>query len=72
MKKATLIEGFWDRFEEVVTEDGRTKAELAKLVGCHRKTLYSRASVPSPVYLARFCAITGTSADYLLGLRRTK
>ena len=66
MKKRTMIEGFWQRMNAVM--EGKNKNELAKRIGCDRKTLYGNDGTLSPVYLARFCAITGTDANWLLGI----
>ena len=67
MKKRTMIEGFWQRMNTVM--EGKNKKELARQIGCNRKTLYGNDGTLSPVYLARFCAITGTDANWLLGIR---
>ena len=67
MKQRTLIEGFWQRMNTVMAD--KNKSELAKRIGCDRKTLYGKDGTLSPVYLARFCAITGTDANWLLGIR---
>ena len=66
MKQRTLIEGFWQRMNTVMAD--KNKSELAKRIGCDRKTLYGKDGTLSPVYLARFCAITGTDANWLLGI----
>lgn len=70
MKQRTRIEGFWQRMNAVM--EGKNKNELAKRIGCNRKTLYGNDGTLSPVYLARFCAITGTDANWLLGIRKDK
>lgn len=67
MKQRTRIEGFWQRMNAVMA--GKNKNELARRIGCNRKTLYGNDGTLSPVYLARFCAITGTDANWLLGIR---
>lgn len=68
------IQGFWDRVDEVCAEDGRQKHEIVKAMGgANRKILYEgeqRNHMLSAFHLARFCAVTGASADYLLGLKR--
>ena len=41
--------------------------------GANRKILYEgeqRNHMLSAFHIARFCAVTGASADYLLGLKR--
>ena len=47
---------------------GKNKNELARQIGCDHKTLYGNDGTLSPLYLARFCAITGTDANWLLGI----
>lgn len=37
MNRATMIYGFWDRVETIIAADGRTKEQLAELMGCERK-----------------------------------
>ena len=70
MKKRILIEGFWDRVDSVCYKSGLSKTEIARRIGCDRKTLMRmNSAMMNSGYLAKFCAITGTSADYLLGLR---
>ena len=64
----SLIDGFWDRFNLVCKESGLTKVELAKRIGCKRTTLYDSGYMLTTLYLARFCTITHTSADWLLGI----
>lgn len=70
MKQRTRIEGFWQRMNAVMAD--KNKNELARRIGCNRKTLYGNDGTLSPVYLARFCAITGTDANWLLGIRKDK
>ena len=71
-KRKTLIYGFWDRMNEIILEDGRSKNEIARLMNVDRKNLYNLGYTMNPLYLARFCAVTGASADYLLGLKSEK
>jgi hypothetical protein len=66
-KQKTLIEGFWDRANKAM--EGKCKKDLAKQIGCDRKTLYGNCGTLSPVYLARFCVLTGTDANWLLGIK---
>lgn len=68
-KTKTLIYGFWERFEEAVSCSGLSKAEIARRIGVHRHSLYASDHVPSALTIAKVCAITHTSADYLLGLK---
>ena len=66
----SLIEGFWDRINEVIDNQGLSKAELARRIGCDRKSLYDRDRALNTLYLARFCAVTNADANYLLGVKR--
>lgn len=75
MEKGIMIEGFWDRLEDAIGESGMTKSEIARRVGCDRKTLYENFETHRMLhsgYLARICAVTKVSAAWLLGLRREK
>jgi len=66
----TLIRGFWDRMDEAVIRSGMTKTEIAKRMGVHRHFLHSEHSKGvNSGYLAKFCGVTGASADWLLGLK---
>ena len=72
-RKSIYIEGFRDRLFEVCDYTGLSKTQLAKLCGFDRKTFYDDYqkfnSQMNSGYLARFCAVTGASADWLLGLK---
>lgn len=73
MEKGIYIEGFWERLEEAVRESGLTKTEIARRIGCDRKSLYELSGahrMPHAGYMAKFCAVTKVSADWLLGLKR--
>lgn len=69
--KYRLIYGFWDRVDEAARASGIPKAEIARRMGYSRKVLYfcNRAQVLNGYALAKFCAITNVSADWLLGLK---
>lgn len=69
MKQPTnrYVRGFDRRRDEACYRSGLTKAEIAKKCGFNRKTLYSRNM--NSLYLAKFCAVTHVSADWLLGLK---
>ena len=69
-KPRTLIEGFWDRVDEALEEKNINKSQVAHLIGCDRKTIYNREGTMNPLYIARFCAATGTDANWLLGIKR--
>ena len=74
MKSRTMIEGFWDRFDECVEETGLNKSQIARQIGCGRKTLYTThdGRAVSSLYIARFCSRYGYSADYLFGISKNK
>ena len=74
MKKRTMIEGFWDRFDECVADAGVSKVQLAKQIGCERKTLYNNYTnrAISSLYIAMFCSAYGFSADYIFGISKNK
>lgn len=72
MQRRIVIEGYKERLEEAVYQSGMTKKEIARLMGMGRKVLQ-----PDTIYcqmgagaLMRFCAITGVSADWMLGLKK--
>ena len=72
MQRKIVIEGYKERLEEAVYQSGMTKTEIARLMGMDRKVL-----LPETHYcqmgagaLMKFCAITGVSADWMLGLRK--
>ena len=73
-KKRTVVEGFWDRFDECVNEVGINRTALARQIGCGRKSLYNDygGRSLSMVYIARFCSLYNYSSDYLLGLSKQK
>lgn len=65
------IEGFAERVDEACHRTGRSKREIAEQCGFDRKVLckpYHNSMMHSG-YLARFCAVTGTDANWLLGLK---
>lgn len=73
MNKSPLVEGFWERFDDVCYEDNINRTEIARRIGCNRKTFYrSGHEGMRMVYLAKFYAINGTSADWLLGLSKER
>ena len=70
--------GFWERVEEAIRDSGKSKAQIAKEMGVERKALYATQSSNGDTRswhsgrLATFCKVTGVSADWLLGLSRSK
>lgn len=72
-------DGFWDRVDEAIQDSGLTKIQIAEKMGVERKYFYSSGSSSSKHTrswhsgsIADFCRITKVSADWLLGLSRTK
>lgn len=74
MKKHYLIEGFHERKDQVLyewVESGRKIKEIADAMGIARNHVYDRVNWSSGK-LAKFCAVTGESADWLLGLKKER
>ena len=67
----TVVEGFWDRFNECIEDSGESKAEVARRIGCDRKSVYAPSAsenrMPSLLYIARFCSSYNYSPEYLVG-----
>lgn len=64
MRQNLYIEGFHERLDTACKSTGLSKAEIARRCKFDRKTLYPPAHVMmSPVYIARFCAVTHTDAN---------
>ena len=72
MQRRIVIEGYKERLEEAVYQSGMTKKEIARLMGMDRKVLQpeNRYCQMGAGALMKFCAITGVSADWMLGLRK--
>lgn len=65
----TLLDGFWDRLDEIIYSRKRTKKDVAKQCGFSRRILSKRKDSNSYMilpYLARICSALNVSADYLL------
>jgi len=60
-----VVFGFWDRVNDEIYKQNRTKKNVAEQCGFDRKLLsnYSNLSLP---YFARLCNVLHVSADYLL------
>ena len=71
MRRIRGLQGFWDRMEEAVIRSGLTKVEISKRMRVDRKTLYRGDDERDMncLYVVRFCAVTGTDANWLLGLK---
>lgn len=62
------IDGFWDRLEDEIYKQNRTKVDLAKQCGFDRKVLFrnnAHDNIWLP-YFAKICSALNVSADYLL------
>lgn len=71
MRQHLYIEGFHERLNKACLDTGLSKSEIARRCNFDRKTLYPYNQVMmSPVYIARFCAVTKTDANWLLGVKR--
>ena len=64
-KPGNVVFGFWERFENEIYKQKKSKAEIARKCHFDRKILsnYGNISVP---YFARICKELNVSADYLL------
>ena len=71
MRRIRGLQGFWDRMEEAIIRSGLTKAEITRRMHVERKALYRGPDDRDMncLYVARFCAVTGTDANWLLGLK---
>ena len=71
MRRIRGLQGFWDRIEEAVGRSGLTKAEITRRMHVERKVLWRGPDERDMncLYVARFCAVTGTDANWLLGLK---
>ncbi len=71
MRKKLYIRGFRERLNEACLKSGLNKSEIARRCNFDRKTLHPKEyQMMSPVYIARFCAVTKTDANWLLGVTR--
>lgn len=63
-----FVEGFWERLDDEIYKQNRTKVDLAKQCGFDRKILIRNSghdNICLP-YFARICSALNVSADYLL------
>jgi hypothetical protein len=63
-----LIDGFWDRLDDEIHKQNKSKLQVARKCRFDRKTLYRPKNnrYIRVVYFARLCVELGVSADYLL------
>ena len=70
MIKHKYLYGFWERVEQACKKSGLSKSEIARRGGFDRRLISSPTTgMMHAMTLARFCAVTGASADWLLGLK---
>ena len=66
---SVLMKDVWDRIEEEIYRQNRTKLSVAEQCGFNRQVLFKNQhkhkSIHLP-YFARLCAVLNVSADYLL------
>lgn len=67
-RKSNYIRGFHERMEEACFNSGLSKLEITRRMGYERKALYESGGGWGVLKLARFCAVTGADANYLLGI----
>lgn len=60
-----FIYGFWERVDEEIYRQNRTKKDIAIQCGFDRKILSANGNLSLP-YFARLCSALHVSADYLL------
>ncbi len=60
-----VVFGFWERVDQEICNQNKTKKDIAKQCGFDRRILSSYSNLSLP-YLARLCAVLHVSADYLL------
>ena len=69
MRQSNYIAGFWDRVEAACLKTGLSKAEITRRMGRHHHSIYRRdGSGMDSLTLGRFCAVTQTDANWLLGI----
>lgn len=68
MRRHNLIMGFWDRIDVICAKTELSRAEIARKMNRARTTLYRRNGGMDALTLARFCAVTGADANWLLGI----
>lgn len=72
MNNTILINGFWDRVDKTIQQSGMTQNEISRRMGYPEKYITEAKrhwNMPNSGALAKFCGVTGASADFLLGLK---
>lgn len=71
MKSSIYIAGYKERLNQACLDSGLSKSEIARRAGFNRKILCPTEQVMmGSGYLAKFCAVTRTDANWLLGIKR--
>lgn len=70
MKTTVKIEGFAERLDQAIEASGLSKKEIARRMKMDYKVLMPYGWQMGSGALARFCSVTGVSADWMLGLRK--
>lgn len=71
--KITRLQGVTERLREAVKASGKSPAQIQRETGISKTTFYSHLNgetAMSELFIAKYCATLGVSADWLLGLRR--
>lgn len=68
MRQHNFIMGFWDRVDAICAKTELSRAEIARKMNRARTTLYRRDGGMDALTLGRFCAVTKTDANWLLGI----
>ena len=69
MKHSGYLEGFPERFQQLIFDKDINCVQLAERIGYERKSIYSwkqGETCPNILALARICKLFNVSADYLL------
>lgn len=71
MNHRTKCEGLTNRLRNAVLNSGLTAREIQKRAGISKSTYYGhmKGKAMTEFYIARYCAVLGISADWLLGLK---
>lgn len=64
---------FYERLQEEKIKSGLNCCQIAQMIGCERKTIYSYlngSTSPDALKLAKLCVLFNVSADYMLGIEK--
>lgn len=65
-QESSLISGLWERIEDEILKQDKSKAEIARECGFSRTRLYDQSCNPSLPHFIKLCEVLDVSADYLL------